>query len=134
VSDFLFDNKMRLAVRFSLAFLWLFTALTSVFFAREEGFEILARGGISGVLAEVSIYSGSLLDAIIGIWLLVGRRLDRCYLIQLWVIICYSILLTIIDADFWLHPFGPLTKNIPILILVYLFYSYERAKVNNASS
>jgi hypothetical protein len=134
VNDLLLNNKMKLAARFSLAFLWLFTAFTSAFFAREEGFEILARGGVTGLLAEISLYSGSILDALIGIWLLVGKRLDRCYLMQLWVIIVYSILLTVIDANYWLHPFGPLTKNIPILVLIYFLYSHERAKVNNESS
>ena len=130
----IFNKKMTWIARISLSFLWLFTAVTSVLFAREEGFEILARGGIIGLYAEFSLYSGSILDALIGVWLLVGKRLDRCYLIQLWVITVYSILLTIIDANFWLHPFGPLTKNIPILVLIYFLYLNERAKVNNESS
>lgn len=134
MSDYFLSNKMKLAARLSLSFLWIFTAITSAFFAREEGFEILARGGLSGPLAEISLYSGSILDALIGIWLLIGKRLDRCYFIQLWVIIVYSVLLTIIDADFWLHPFGPLTKNIPILVMIYFLYAHERARVNNESS
>lgn len=117
---------MTLAARLSLAFLWMFTAMTSAFFAREEGFEILAGGGITGYLADFCLYSGSLLDAIIALWLLLGKRLGLCYLIQFWVVIVYSLLLTVIDANFWLHPFGPLTKNIPLLALIYILFSGEK--------
>lgn len=120
------SNNMILAARFSLAFLWLFTAITSAFFAREEGLDILAGGGITGYLADFCLYSGSLLDAIIAIWLLLGKRLALCYLIQFWVVVVYSLLLTVIDANFWLHPFGPLTKNIPLLVLIYILLRHER--------
>lgn len=65
------------------------------------------------------------MDAVLGGWLLTNRRLKWCYLIQLYVIIIYSILLTFIAPDFWLHPFGPLSKNIPILMLVYILYLFD---------
>ena len=126
MNESLLNKKMILAARFSLAFLWLFTAITSAFFAREEGFEILSGGGITGYLADFCLYSGSLLDAAIGFWLLAGKRLGLCYVIQFWIIIVYSLLLTVIDANFWLHPFGPITKNIPLLVLIYILFSCEK--------
>ncbi|WP_363323563.1 DoxX-like family protein [uncultured Psychrosphaera sp.] len=27
--------------------------------------------------------------------------------------------------EFWIHPFGPLTKNIPLLVMVYYLYTKE---------
>ncbi|CAM3789615.1 DoxX-like family protein [Parendozoicomonas haliclonae] len=113
---------MELAARWSLAFLWIVTALTSAFWGMEIGYEVLAKGGITGKLATLAIYSGSALDLVVGLWLLTGWRLKACYLIQLIVIISYSLLLTIIAPEFWLHPFGPLTKNIPILVMVFVLY------------
>ena len=115
-----------LAARLSLSFLWLTTAIASVYFAKDIGFDVLAHGGIHGPLANICIWSGSLLDLAIGIWLLSGKRLKWCYLIQIVVIIFYTILLSLIKPDFWLHPFGPLTKNIPLLVMIFYLYRSEK--------
>jgi len=118
-------SRMSLAARLSLSFLWIFTGITSVFFAKAIGYEVLANGGITGSLADLCILSGSGLDVVIGIWLLFGWRLKACYLVQLVVIATYTLLLTAIEPGYWLHPFGPLTKNLPLLVLVCFLYSEE---------
>lgn len=104
--------------RLSLAMLWGFTALTSLFWAKDLGYEVLAGAEITGVAANVAIVSGSILDVVLALWLMSGKQVYRCCQVQIVVIVTYSVLLTIIDAGFWLHPFGPLTKNIPILVLI----------------
>jgi hypothetical protein len=116
----------RLAARLSLGFLWLFTSITSLFWAKDTGLEVLANSGITGSLAEICIVSGSVVDGVIGVWLLLGLRMKECYLTQLVIITTYTLLLTLIDSSFWLHPFGPLTKNIPLLVMIYYLYSEER--------
>ena len=116
----------HLIARLSLSFLWLATATTSAFFAKDIGYEVLAHGGIHGSLASVCIWAGSALDLVIGIWLLTGWQLQRCYLSQFGVIITYTVLLTIIKPDFWFHPFGPLTKNIPLLVMISYLYQNSR--------
>jgi len=113
---------MHLAARLSLVFLWFFTGITSAFFAQNIGYEVLAKGGITGHLATFCIFSGSLLDVIIGIWLLSGKQLKICYLVQMIVITIYTLLLTAIEPNFWMHPFGPLTKNIPLLVMIYYLF------------
>ena len=118
--------RIKNSARLSLAFLWLFTALTSAFFALDIGYEVLAQGGITGDLSSACIYAGSLLDAMIGLWLLSNRQLRLCYLLQMVVIVVYSLLLTWMALDFWLHPFGPLTKNVPLLALIYILFSDEK--------
>ena len=119
-------SRMNFILRLSLVFLWLFTAFASSFFAPEIGYEVLAYGGITGYFATLCIYAGSLLDAVLAIWLLSGRELKTCYLMQIFVISIYSVLLTVIAASFWLHPFGPITKNIPLLAMIYFLYSNEK--------
>ena len=89
-------SSMSLAARLSLSFLWIFTGITSAFFAKDVGYEVLANGGITGTLANLSILSGSVLDVVIGAWLLVGKRLKVCYLVQMVVVILYTLLLTAI--------------------------------------
>ncbi|UDL05317.1 DoxX-like family protein [Marinobacter sp. CA1] len=119
-------DGFHLAARLSLSFLWLFTAVTSAFLARDIGYQVLASGGITGTFADVCLYSGSLVDAAIGLWVLSGRKLKPCYLVQLMVIATYTLLLTIIDPGFWTHPFGPLTKNLPLLVLIGGLYAHTR--------
>ncbi len=114
-------NIYRLC-RFSLAFMWLFTAATSYWWGRDTGYEILASQNIKNDIADWCINAGSLLDAFIGLWLLSNYQLKGCYGLQIIIILVYSILLSFIAPQFWLHPFGPVTKNIPILALLLLMY------------
>lgn len=118
-------STMDLYARLSLSFLWVFTGLTSVIFAKSTGYEVLAGVGVTGIKADISIYAGSALDIFIGIWLLLGWKQKSCYLVQIAIIAVYTILLTVMAPEFWLHPFGPVTKNIPIVVLILILYKNQ---------
>jgi hypothetical protein len=122
------QEKLHSAAIYSLAFLWLFTGLTSIFFSPEVGYEILASTNISGTLADISVLGGGVLDIALGLWLLTSIKLKLCCLTQIVVIVTYTLLLTLIDASFWLHPFGPITKNIPILVLIVFVYTHDTSR------
>lgn len=113
------DNFMA---RLSLSLLWISTGVVSLFFARDIGYQVLSKADITGWMADATINIGSILDIVIGIWLLIGKNMRLCYFLQLLTISIYSLLLTLIDPRFWLHPFGPLTKNIPIFVMVFYLY------------
>src|SRR6478609_5898257 len=98
--------SIKTLARLSLTFLWIFTALTSAFFDRDSGHQILATAKITGNVSDVLINIGSLLDLTIGIWLLTGRQLKLVCWLQIIIIVGYTILLTIIAPGYWLHPFG----------------------------
>jgi hypothetical protein len=117
------SNKMELTARISLSFLWIFTGITSVFFAKDIGYEVLEQGGITGPLANFCILIGSSLDVLIGFWILLKWKMKFCYMLQLIVIVSYTLMLTTIEPSYWLHPFGPLTKNIPLLVMIYFLYN-----------
>lgn len=119
---------IQTVARFSISFLWVFTGITSYFFAKDIGHDVLARANITGVFAEACIVAGCVLDIFIGIWLLTGRKLLWCYWLQFGVIAVYTLLLTVIAPEFWLHPFGPLTKNIPLVVLIGWLFVDERDK------
>ncbi len=110
------------AAKYSLAFLWLFTGITSISFSPEVGYEILASASITGLMADVSVYAGGALDIVIGLWLLSSIRIRLCCIVQVVIIVLYTMLLTFIDPSFWLHPFGPITKNFPIIVLIAFIY------------
>lgn len=113
--------------KLSLAFLWFFTGLTSLFFSPDLGFNILSKAGFDIPTTEFLIYCGSITDIVVGLWILTGWKVKACYISQIIIITAYSILLTVFDASYWLHPFGPLTKNLPIIILILLLIRFEQS-------
>lgn len=121
----LIPARIEFLCRLSLSFLWLFTAAASFWWGRNIGYDILSQQAIHGDFADWCINAGSFFDALIGIWLLTVYKLKWCYRFQIILILSYSILLTLIAPGFWFHPFGPITKNIPILALLFLLYQSE---------
>ncbi len=118
--------NLNLAAKYSLAFLWIFTGLTSLFFSPEVGFKILANADITNEIAELAVYAGGLFDIVLGLWIISVKWLRLCCLVQIITIIIYTVLLSIIDISFWLHPFGPVTKNLPILVLILIVFEQEK--------
>jgi hypothetical protein len=116
------QEKLYKAAIYALAFLWVFTGLTSIYFSPDIGYEILASANITGSMADFSIYAGGALDIVLGLWLLTSVKTQLCCIVQVAVIALYTAILTFIDASFWLHPFGPITKNIPIIVLIGYVY------------
>lgn len=105
------------AARGSLAFLWIFTGLASVLFQPQFGYDLLAQAGITGLAAGLCVWGGAILDILLGLWLLTPWRRPLCYRVQILTVPIYTVLLTPIAPAYWLHPFGPVTKNLPILVL-----------------
>lgn len=110
----------QLLARLSLTLLWLLTAIVSLTAGKPIGVEVLLGAGVAQPMVDPLIWAGSLLDLAIGLWLLSGRALRLCCALQVAVIVGYSILLSLLAPAFWLHPFGPLSKNLPILVLIWL--------------
>ncbi|BCE01654.1 DoxX-like family protein [Marinicellulosiphila megalodicopiae] len=108
-------------IRFSLSFLWLFTALTSAFFAFEISLEILEQTIIPMKYHVFLIYSGSALDGIIGIWLCFAKKIRWVIYLQWIVILGFTLIISWLVPNYWLHPFGPVTKNIPIFVLCWVW-------------
>lgn len=115
--------------RFSLSLLWITTAYASVFGDYNFGISVLANGGITGGFADLSIFGGAAVDTMIGVWLLTGWKLKECLIAQGIVIIIYTGLLTVIDSSFWSHPLGPLTKNIPIIVLIAILFEQNERNI-----
>lgn len=72
-------------------------------------------------LANALILSGAAADAALGLWL-AWRPGRAAYWAALGLMGVMTLLATLIDPGWWLHPLGPLTKNLPIaaILLVLL--------------
>ncbi|GHF92124.1 DoxX-like family protein [Thalassotalea marina] len=123
------QETLNKAAIYSLAFLWIFTGLTSIFFLPEIGYQILGSANITGTLADIVLIGGGTLDIMLGVWLLTSFRIKLCCALQVAVIVVYTLLLTIIDPSYWLHPFGPVTKNLPIIVLIIYLYNSKADEI-----
>lgn len=116
-----------LALRLALAAMWLGTAWVSLWgFPREGSHALLARLGLQGGLAEAALWSGAVLDALLGVAMLVLPRRRRVYQAQLLLIAAYTVLISLWLPEFWLHPFGPLLKNVPVAAAILALILLDR--------
>lgn len=117
-------------LRACVAFLWIFTAIVSLgLYPVEASYALLAQVGITGALAPVALYGAALLDLAFGVGIYALRR-HRQWLwrAQIALILAYSLLITWRLPEFWLHPFGPLSKNIPLLAVILLLHEFEERR------
>jgi len=107
-------------LRYSLIFVWLTTALVSVLELHGQSAQLLA--GISGLdprSGALLILGGAAVDAVLGfaLWLRPNRVI---YLAALAVMLVMTLVATVLTPWLWLHPLGPLTKNMPIAAVLYI--------------
>jgi uncharacterized protein YbjT (DUF2867 family) len=121
-------------LRISIALVWIWTGIVSLgLYPTEQSYELLARVGITGVLAPVMLYGAAVLDLLVGIGTLILRRRRWLWLLQLAVIGGYTIIISFKLPEFWLHPYGPLSKNLVMLAAIYLLYTLEGRRWNTSS-
>lgn len=113
-------------LRLSIAAVWIFTGIVSLgVYPMNSSYELLARVGVTGMLAPVLLYGAALMDFAFGIATLVMRKRRLLWLAQISVIVLYTLIITFRMPDFWLHPFGPILKNLPMLAGIWLLYELE---------
>jgi uncharacterized protein YbjT (DUF2867 family) len=113
-------------LRWSVAFVWIVTGIVSLgLYPAASSYALLARVGIEGAPAPVMLYGAALLDLAFGVGILVLRKRRLLWLAQMLTILSYTAIITWKLPEFWLHPYGPLTKNVPMLAAIYLLYRLE---------
>ena len=106
---------VRPLLRWSLGLLWLITGLLSFgLYPVEDSYRLLTAIRLDGVMADLALYGGAMLDLGLGILLLVGWRPVALGFAMLASMAAFSFLAVGLPAEFWLHPFAPLFKNLPI--------------------
>lgn len=112
-------SDTRRWLRWSLAAVWLWTAGVSLWELNGASRQLLLEAGwhnAEGIQAV--IISGALLDGLLGLALL---RYDRAwvYFAALGATVAMTVLGTWLLPGLWLHPLGPLLKNLPIVALLW---------------
>jgi len=115
-------------MRVALALMWLWTAAVSFgLYPVQDSLALLARVGLHGTLATLALYGAALLDLLLGVLTLAAPARWRrpLWLAQLALIAGYTVLITLFMPEFWLHPYGPITKNIPVAALIALLWALD---------
>jgi nucleoside-diphosphate-sugar epimerase len=116
----------RPLLRLSLAFLWIATAMISAFvFPIHQSLAMVAALGAGESLGTLTIYAASAWDGILGIALLCNFRPALMGLVQIATITGFTLLATIAVPSAWIEPFGPLTKNLPLVLATAIMIALE---------
>lgn len=117
-------------LRASLVVVWLATGVVSVWELHGQSRELLAglptawAGGHAPWLPTAIILAGAAADAVLGLWLAL-RPGRKAYGAALLMMLIMTLLATAIQPAWWLHPFGPLTKNLPIAAILWVLLQDE---------
>lgn len=114
-------------LRFSIAFVWIYTGIVSLgLYPTEQSYQLLNNVGISGALAPLMLYGAAAFDICLGIATLVMSNRRILWLVQLGLIVFYTLVISWKMPEFWLHPYGPLLKNIPMIALIWALMTLEQ--------
>ena len=107
-------------LRFSLVTVWLFTAVASIVELDGQSRQVLAEAGIASPpwLVQLLIVGGAAADLAVGLalWWRPGRA---SYLAAFGLLLLMTAVATVLQPILWLHPLGPLLKNLPIAALLW---------------
>lgn len=102
-------------MRLAIAGLWIWTGIVSAFlFPAVKSYLWLRQAGVPSSLFDVALYGASALDAVLGLLIFTPFR-RGAYLAQFILVLVYTVVVTAGLPDMWLHPFGPVSKNAPLL-------------------
>jgi hypothetical protein len=118
---------LQFVLRLALAIVWLVAGIVSMgIYPVEDSYVLLSRVGITGSVAPLALYGAAALDIAFGVATLFLSHRRLLWIAQTAMIGIYTVTITFFLPEFWLHPFGPLIKNMPILATIWLLYELEK--------
>jgi len=118
---------IRPLLRIVIGLVWIWSGIVSAFlYPQPLALELLHEIGIPEGIDIYLLYLASFLDITLGVLTIMGCCLQGLLSLQLVVIVIYTLLLTLLAPYHWLHPFGPVLKNIPLVISIYVLGKMER--------
>lgn len=117
-------------LRLSLALVWIVTGIVSLgLYPVSQSYELLARAGVPSALQPAMLYGAALFDLLLGVLCLWPMRRRRwLWWTQVGLILFYTAVITLKLPEFWLHPYGPVLKNLPILAVLSLLLALDEPR------
>lgn len=122
-------SNLLVAMRASVATVWIVTGLLSLgLYPVQQSLQLLSEFGLNGSLAWAALYLGAVLDLIFGFAVLFApqRWVPAVCWGQILLIAAYTVLITWRIPHWWLHPFGPILKNLPMLVGIAMLATFAR--------
>ena len=106
--------QLKVPIRLLIATIWLITPTVSLV-QWDLSLELQLRSGVPASLAPVLLLASCALEFLIAIPLLVGRHVRTAGWMQLALMAFFTVFLSATQPQLWLDPFGPLSKNLPLI-------------------
>ena len=106
-------------LRAAMAVVWITEGIfPKMLFLQTGEVEVVQAIGLSAQAAATLIWITGLCQALSGVAALVlrGTALRALLLAQLLALVFLPQLVTVVQPEMWVHPFGPLTKVVPIVV------------------
>lgn len=110
-------------LRASVALVWIGSGVVSLgLYPVEESLAMLARVGLAHPWV---LYGAAFLDIALGAAVYAVKRRRWLWRLQIALIVAYSAIIAVWLPELWLHPFGPLLKNLPMLATILALHELE---------
>ena len=114
------NRQVAKVLRISLGFVWIHTGVICLFVAPIEGTATLAsRVGLAEPMASWTVWVTSTFEIMLGVAVLAGIRPRLLTIVQLVLIGGFTALISVFLSEFWLHPFGPVSKNVVLMAAAF---------------
>jgi len=113
-------------LRLSVSIVWIVTGILSLgVFPADQSRALLARVGAEGSVATLLLYGAAAMDLLFGLATLSMPKCAALWASQMALILGYTALISWRLPEFWLHPFGPILKNVPILAAIVVLWAMK---------
>lgn len=113
-------------LRAAVGLVWILTGIVSLgLYPVQESYALLGRAGVPAALAPLALYGAAVLDLVFGVLCFSPWRGRLLWAAQAALIVGYTVIISFRLPEFWLHPYGPLTKNLPMLAAIWLLGTLE---------
>ncbi|AKJ27846.1 SDR family oxidoreductase [Caldimonas brevitalea] len=113
-------------LRVSVALVWIVTGIVSLgLYPVQDSYALLAGAGVPPSLQPLMLYGAAAFDLVLGVATLALPRRRWLWRAQIGLILFYTVVITFKLPEFWLHPYGPILKNLPMLAVIWLLLEME---------
>ena len=105
----------------AISFIWVWSGLSSLI-SWEQSYGLMQEIGANHEMSVLFTLLGSFADIFLGIAVFSKTYRKKIILLQMITMLIFMTILTIGAPHYWLHPFGVLSKNIPLIALSYYLY------------
>ena len=110
--------SLQSLLRWSLVIVWLGTAVVSWLERNGVGRELLVQSGMAEAWIAPAVWAGIAVDLMLGLLLLLWPQ-RWVYGAALFMMVIMTAIATALQPSLWLHPLGPLLKNIPLAAVLW---------------